>query len=76
MNKYDDSDSVYNNTQTRQILFEKLYKISYVIKKEQKKFRNIDVGKEILGLLRYGEPMPGCYLDNEFILEYNFYKYE
>ena len=54
-----------DNVFHRKVLVEKLTKLSYIIKKEQKLYKTIDVKEEMLELLIWGD-LPGIYIDDEF----------
>jgi hypothetical protein len=59
--------NIVDNLYTKKVLIEKMIKISYLIKKEQHLYKSIDLNKEYISLLQYGD-LPGYYIDEEFIL--------
>jgi len=61
------------DTLRRKVLIERLKKMSYLTKQEQKLFPSIDVKAEFISLSSFG-PMQGCYFDSEYLIaieEYN-----
>ena len=57
----------YDNVFKKEVFVEKLNKLSYFVKKEQEKYKTIDVNLEILSLLSFGGDIPGYYCDFDFL---------